>query len=112
MRLGALIRAHLPDFCWQTNYEVLTMLEPLNWDITSIHVAVALTHLVDLQCVECKKVKRLWVPREQKTLPIDNLFLYRWRPDAPRNLNSRGPAPPAHLAGANIARQSGRYETA
>lgn len=112
MKLGALIRAHLPDFCWQTNYEVLTMLEPLNWDITSIHIAVALNNLVDLKCVECKKIKRLWATgREQKTLPIENLFLYRWRPDAPRNHNSRGLVSPPHLAAANTVRRSDHYET-
>lgn len=54
-----LILKYLPDFCWQTNPEILTMLEQVDEDIIENSMSVTLCRLYDMGLIKKKRVLRV-----------------------------------------------------
>lgn len=58
-----LLIAHLPDFAWQTSYEILTMLEVVDEDISENALKVLLHALWKKKLLDRKTVTRYLISR-------------------------------------------------
>jgi len=59
MKISKFVRTILPDFCWQTRHEILTMMEYADEnfmnDLTEGNLGVSLRYYIGIGVVETKK---------------------------------------------------------
>ena len=86
-RLGPtrLIRAYLPDFCWQTTFEIMRMLEQYDIEstITYDSVKCVISHLVADGLVLRRRLPKRLIPSTRRTLEASQVpptFEYRRNP--------------------------------